>query len=612
MAFELIFCFSFALDSCGFQSDISDDIDYDFFPEIRRSPGDHNYTKRKEDKPTVLETAAQPNDALTDEQNAVQMSVTQQNGVSTTAEVANANKSNEKVHANAISTRDPRCRKRANESETQNNDADHMNAESVCNTNGEVHEKDDDTEAPNNDETIAEDEDVLDIFGDDDYFDEQNDFDDPKPKRARIEVEKCRTSKAVPVQQPQPPKSVSETIQRPVVPSGPFKIPKLSARVINSNQTQVTIQNDSVTKRPPQIQISVAQQNVEPPQASTSTGNIGLNERMPVKQRLGLLQGMNPSHLARTVVNKSNDNRRGIQNGISAAPKPMDVASRNRILQASQRLLPQNKQKNADPATAAAPAIMASTSQEYVMPSFVVNPLENQPAFNVLFRNMCRRFIGDKCALIPSACPFSHTLPDPASIRAKLEDIGQRNAIDVYQLFVLRSKKLFTRYVPIFCDYFGAHKLETLLVETIAHCRHQERRYYTNFTDIVDGFVKAGHPYHTSLRKLINEVKKRTMQASNVILKLILDERNTRLELFFNVLDSMVKQDGFVFPIESMNRLLRIFVSRNDNNDELMMLIWSILTKFPDQSRMDNELLTQFCSMTALNMGNARAEPPPH
>lgn len=573
-----------------FQSDYSDDFDYDYIV-------DHNYHKREIDVPVASQAVQSQKDALT-ECDDPKDSPTTQNGAPTATELPS---SNHILHA--ISNRDPRCRKRAIESESQSDNAIHMEEEK---DEAAVDKADvDENKDEENGQTLADDEDVLDIFGDDDDFDEQREITDSRTKRARIEVDQSQAAKVVVSQQLQSSKPAIQNVERPILPAGPFKIPKLT-----KNNTQVTIQNDFVSKPMPQT-VMVVRQNGAPLQPSTSTDNTRMNERIPIKQRLGLLHGTDPCQLARTV----NKNRSG-QVNIAATPKPStpaDTASRNRILQASQRLLMHSEQTEANLAVPAAIVEKPCSSKEYVMPSFVTNPLENQPAFNVLFRNVCRKYIGDKCTLPPAGCSFSHILPDVEHLRAKLDDIGPKNAVAVYELFVVRSKNLFTRFFPVFCDYFGTHKLEASLQQMIPDCCHPERRMFQFFPHIVDGYMKMGKSFDMALRKLITKVQKRTPQSNNVILKLILDERNTKLELFFNILSALAKQEGFFYPVESVNRIVRIFVSDEDYNEDLMMVIWTVLVKIPmsQTQRVDNELLLQFYEKAHSKMGGGILPPLP-
>lgn len=565
-----------------FQSDYSDDYEYDYIV-------DHNYHKREIDVPVASQAVQSQKDALT-ECDDPKNSPTTQNSARTATELPS---SNQILHA--ISNRDPRCRKRAIESENQSDNAIHMEEEK---DEADVEKGDvDEDKDEENEQTLADDEDVLDIFGDDDDFDEQREITDSRPKRARIEVDQTQTAKVVVSQQSQSSKPANQIVERPILPAGPFKIPK-----VTKNNTQVTIKNDFVSKPIPQT-VMVVRQNGAPLQPSTSIDNTRMNERIPVKQRLGLLNGTDPGQLARTV----NENR-SVQGNIAATPKPStpaDTASRNRILQASQRLLMRSQQTEVNLAVPVATAEKPCSSKEYVMPSFVTNPLENQPAFNVLFRNVCRKYIGDKCTLPPAGCSFSHILPDVEHLRAKLDGIGPKNAVAVYDLFVVRSKNLFTRFVPVFCDYFGTHKLEASLQQIISDCCHPERRMFQFFPHIVDGYLKMGKSFDMALRKLIPKVPKRTPQSNNVILKLILDERNTKLELFFNVLATLANQEGFYYPVESVNRIVRIFVSNTDHNEDLMMIIWTVLLKVPmsQQQRIDSELLCQFYDKASSKLG---------
>lgn len=601
-----------------FQSIVSDDFDYDLYG----TASEHNYFKRENDDSTISKARTSENNTSTNcngttkfptpqnnELSASEMSsvsqvdshhvnssqidssqVVSSQTVSSQAVSSEADLS-QKVHT--ISNRDPRCRKRVNESENPNSNHDDVKSGSHVND-----EKVDDNETlaeDDDNEILAEDEDVLDLFGEDD-FDEQVEIGDPQPKRARIEINHRETSNVVPLQQPKPSKPTSENIERhsQQAISRPYTIPRKTATLTTTNKTQVTIENGHV---------SVTRQNGTPQLPSTSMENTKINDRLPIKQRLGVLQGTNPIHFAKNI-------RKSIPNNIAAVqPKPptssLNEASRKRIIQTSQKLRkePTEIVLTVPPGKTEKP----NNCKEYLMPSFVANPVEHQPAFNVPFRNICRKYINDKCSLTPATCPFPHNLPNEDYMRAQLDAMGTKKAVEVYQLFVVRSQKLFNRYAPVFCEYFGAHKLERQLMQTIPHCCRVERRVFSYFTNIVDGFLKMGMSFDMALRKLIVTIPKRTSQANNMILRLILDERNTKLELFFGVLETLNKQAGYVYPIESVNRILRIFVSNTKHSDALMMIIWSILTKIPSsqQIRIDNELLTQFYAKTSSNMGGS-------
>lgn len=502
----------------------------------------------------------------------------------------------------SISDRDPRCRKRANEivqidDVKEEKRAKNSSPESAGDANREKSgsdESQEDEHAEINNETVAEDEDVLDIFGDDADFEDQSVFAESQPKQARTVDANAATTITVPLQQPQ--SKVQENVQRSF--GKPYKIPKLVA----NNNTQITIQNDLAKHSVPQS-VSVARPRATPLQPSTANVSANIINRIPAKQRLGLLSGINPSHLAKAISNAS------ISSKLPTAPTPSTSsasASQIRILQETERLSQQQQQISAKSAVPAAVVKKSIVLKEYAMPSFAINRLENEPVFNVLFQNICRKYIGDKCTQ-PSACPFSHTLPDLERFRTQLDAFGPGNVNELYDSFVVRSEKLFVRYVSVFCDYFGAHKLESQLVKTVRHCCHPERRLYTYFAQIVDGFVTAGKSYDMALLKLIAliPIPKRNEQINNMLLKLIVDDRIERLDLFYKDLKLIANQDRYVFPIEPTNRLLRIYVNSDPSDEELLFLLWEVLSKISSRTNhsIDQQLLGEFYVKTTLNMG---------
>lgn len=568
----------------------SDDIDYDFY-------GEHNNHKRELEESQADE---RPNGGVSIEECSEQLSASIQNSVASPTGVPTENQ-NEKRHA--ISSRDPRCRKRANENDAAPSTRATDPGENGANGTGKGSQTDD-TQTEDNDANAADDEDVLDIFGDDDYFDTQSEVGEPQPKKARIEVEPNRTSKNAPEARESVPlaKSAIEPATRTVVSQGSFKIPKLCA-------PQVTIKNDYVTKQLQSQPQSLPLTRTLFVPKQTADGSKQMTERIPIKQRIGFLKGMDPSQLTQSLTRSNANTNRSVSSKSVAAPKPSsgpDPESQKRVLLAyksSQELQNKINKTNAN-VTAVLPSRSVSV-KEYALPSFAMNPLENEPPFNVLFRNVCRRFIDGKCPVPPITCRFNHTMPDSEFVRNKLDQFGSKNAIQLFEVFLLRSKKLFTLYMSVFCDYFGVHKLETLLEEMVLHCCDPDRRMWSHLTHVVDGLLKMGLAFHVALRKLFMLIPRRTIQANNAVLKLMLDDRNTRLELFFNIMKSLANQANFVYPIEAVNRILHIFVTKPDHGEELMMLIWQILTKIPtsQQSRIDNELLVQFMSKTSSTAG---------
>lgn len=478
----------------------------------------------------------------------------------------------------------------------------------------------------------AEDDDVLNIFCDDDddnIFDKNSEFSESQPKRARLSADNSEISNTGRSQQLHSDESVNSahvTVQRPIVTNVVFKIPSLITTNSNSNRKN---NNKPLTNHKSELKKTIFNSNAKPSQPYLSTiQSKKINARLPstiqtkkiearhpIKQRLGIYEGINPVHLARPV-------NRCIASvpvrALASVPVPalasaaIPASDRNRIVQESERLMMKiNKTDSvATPLATTSAALKTSAANptnvvQYLMPSFVIDPLANQPVFDYIFKNICRKYIDGKCDLIPSTCQYSHNLPDTICLRKNLDAIGLTKATELYEIFVVRSKKLFSRYAPEFCDYFGTHKALEQLIEMIGHCNHKQRRLYAFFAHIVDGLVKLGMSYALALRKLIVAIKVRTFEANNMILKLILDEKITNLKPFYNVLDAFARQKSYVYPVESINRILRICITEAMPNQEFIQIIWFILTKVQDvmEQRIDPELLAGFYKIAMPDMG---------
>lgn len=462
----------------------------------------------------------------------------------------------------------------------------------------------------NSDENIDEfdeDDDILSIFDEEEnhIFADESDNGEPSSKRLCTFSQNTKTKNVITSTNDktnkknaiekldQTPKTMPSTSSCNNSNESIFKIPKL---VNNDRSNPIEIEKKSLilTKRKtptPVVNRKLSLQSLLP-----GFHLINAN-RVPIKQRLGQLKNINSARM----LLKPNQNATVVTASPAVSLPPEQV---EKTIQAAEQLLQKSQnaqQLNKLPEKIASKETVSNCS--YLMPSFVVNPYEKEPAFNVLFMNVCRNFINGGCTLNPARCPFIHTMPENDFFRQALNKIGQKHVIETYNVFILRCPKLFEKYFPEFCDYFGSNSLEQQLIQMVNDCTYVERRIFMFLKNIVNAFVKMGMPYSMALRKLIGAIKKRTIPTTHTVLKLILDRQNKNLKPFFDILQSMTEMDGFVFPTEAINRLLLVY--DQEKNQNLLHIIWLIIANLTPESQqnIDGDLFTAFLDNLTKNIG---------
>lgn len=229
----------------------------------------------------------------------------------------------------------------------------------------------------------------------------------------------------------------------------------------------------------------------------------------------------------------------------------------------------QTKEKPAIPNSA---NIQPSSLFAICLPSFVNNPSSDEPAFHLLFLNVCRPFMNNKCT---GDCRFSHELPDHARFNQLLAQLSQKDVLQTYNVFILRMKKLCLKYFIDFCEYFGDHSLETSLIQMINDCEDQGE--YKFFPQIIKNLIKIGNSYDVALRKIISVLRHRNNKANDAIINLTLDERNLDIEPFCDLLYELAIQDNYMYPIECINRLMTLLIEKK--HSKLYLIISTVISK---------------------------------
>lgn len=230
------------------------------------------------------------------------------------------------------------------------------------------------------------------------------------------------------------------------------------------------------------------------------------------------------------------------------------------------------------------------------LPSFFQSPEQYRPVFGYLFEKTCRPFMHDDCKFGPNQCKYEHRLPDNEWFSHMIDQMLRQDILDLYDVFILRVPKLFDTYFKDFCAYFAKNEQRHMLKQMVADCVDRHKQKF--FQDIIEGYKTIGVSYTKSLAEIIPNIKHRTAATNNIVIRLILDNKNTSLKSFFTVLESIAKQPNYMFPVESANRLLRIFEEKPSK--ELATVIFCITNNDKIINRLDQPLLNKFMSTSAL------------
>lgn len=227
-------------------------------------------------------------------------------------------------------------------------------------------------------------------------------------------------------------------------------------------------------------------------------------------------------------------------------------------------------------------------SIELNMPSFVD---DNNDIFEFIFGRVCRRFMHETCQNNPNNCSLEHRLPDETTFAAKLNKSSPTNAMALYDVFILRNKNLFDQYFTPFAEYFGKHRLEEKLLQMVSDC--VQRRRQRNFRRILDGFGIMGVSYTNALMQLVLTIRSRSIMTCNSLVQAIFDTRNREIHPFLDMLETLSNNREFLFQPDTVNRMLRIYVT--NQSDKLYRILHNLLVvrKFT-HGTIDQELLAVY------------------
>lgn len=237
----------------------------------------------------------------------------------------------------------------------------------------------------------------------------------------------------------------------------------------------------------------------------------------------------------------------------------------------------------------------------FELPKFFLKPTENQPAFSVLFGEVCRRYLHGQCDK-STGCQLLHFLPESQLIQNKLDVIGSENVIDLYNVFLIRSTKLFNRYFPLFVKYFAEQNMSLMLYQMITDCSHAGRRMQIFLNDIVNGLCSMNMTFSDAIDKVIEHIYNRNLPNLAAVLNLILNERNENVDKYYDYIKDLADHPRFMFAPEQINRLLKIFIE--GNTATLLMTIWTVLTKYPtsQNAKLNDEFFQKFVEISNQNI----------
>lgn len=340
----------------------------------------------------------------------------------------------------------------------------------------------------------------------------------------------------------------------------------------------------------------------------TLTGKPAVNNRVSVKNRLGIRQPLDQSNqqkakqdILKPGVEKQTYNmdtidqskvrvvKRQLNNTSRAPPKP----STSSIQSLSIEDIHAFALKNIITMPFSAP--IQPESIDLLMPSFTVTDIHNE-IFTFIFGPVCRRFMYEKCLNNPNNCSLEHRLPDKDTFNAKLNKVSPPIVTELYDVFILRNKHIFNEYFTSFAEYFGKHRLEEKLIQMVTDC--VQRNSQRNFRRILDGFGHMDVPYTIALKKLVRAINRPSMLTCNSLVLTIFDTRNREIQPFLEILEKLSKNREFVFPADTVNRMLRIFVANRSDKMRCILHNLLVVRKF-HHSTIDKELLVSFHKIAA-------------
>lgn len=193
-----------------------------------------------------------------------------------------------------------------------------------------------------------------------------------------------------------------------------------------------------------------------------------------------------------------------------------------------------------------------------------------EPHTSALLSDVCFKFLNDRCD--SSACVLHHYLPTVQEMNEKLQTLEQPQCIQFYNVYLLRCRRLFTKYFSIFCSFFGKHKLQDELTQMIEDC--VKREFYQYFAYILKGFQLTGMKYSEIVQYFIKNTN-HTPNCNKIILKIILDHQNIEYVAdFVREIDLIAVQLNHKFDEELKKKLQNICDS--NQNDALCDILQKI------------------------------------
>lgn len=233
---------------------------------------------------------------------------------------------------------------------------------------------------------------------------------------------------------------------------------------------------------------------------------------------------------------------------------------------------------------------------------YIETPTVQRYGINVIFPHLCLKFARGKCFTNLAQCRLRHTFPKADVIRKSLDDLLSTDVANIYSTFLIRCPNLLRPYFAVFCDYFGSHGMENMLIEMIHQCETNVLNMANNLEPVHQGFIKSGKKYSAALESIIKPLRRKST-LHHALLKLILDERNDNYGYFLDTIMVLVEMDDVALDANDIDRLC--VICKQYNNKPLYDAIFTIITKCqldPTYVAVDSlniEILTEFLEETS-------------
>lgn len=179
-------------------------------------------------------------------------------------------------------------------------------------------------------------------------------------------------------------------------------------------------------------------------------------------------------------------------------------------------------------------------------------PREHHTA--ALLSEVCFKYLNDRCD--SNACVLHHYLPAVEEVNNELQKLEQTHLIQFYNVYLLRNRRLFTKYFSVFCATFGKRQLKEDLTQMVEDC--VKREYYQYFAYISKSFLVTGMDYSDIVQCFISKTN-HTPNCNKSIMKIILDHQNIRyVENFIREIELIAIQLNYEFDGEIKKKLENI------------------------------------------------------